>query len=77
MFTILPGVGCSASRFEVLHTLAEAFGWDRSMRSGARKPPAPGESEKDAFRMVIDGSLKLEIHGPKVTFDAGLLAYRD
>ena len=34
-------------------------------------------SEKDALRMVIDGSLKLEIHGSKVIFDVVLLAYRD
>jgi hypothetical protein len=30
-----------------------------------------------AFRVAFDPRLKLEFHGPKVTFDAGLLPFRD
>lgn len=31
----------------------------------------------DALRVCVDGSLKLELHGSRVTRDAGLLTYRE
>ncbi len=35
-----------------------------------------GERRKDALRVNFDRKLKVELHGTKVTGDAGLLAYR-
>ena len=36
-----------------------------------------GESKKGNFRVDLDRWLKLEIHGSRVTSDAGLLPYRE
>ena len=36
-----------------------------------------GEARKDALKLDFDRRLKLEIHGTKVTSDAGLIAYRE
>jgi WD40 repeat protein len=36
-----------------------------------------GDSHKDALRVDSDRHSKLEFHGPTVTRDAGLLAYRE
>lgn len=44
-----------------------AHGWEIAM----------GERKKDALRLDFDGQIRLEFHGPNVTSDAGLLAYRE
>ena len=36
-----------------------------------------GDSQKDALRVDFDRHIKLEFHGPTVSSDAGLLAYRE
>jgi hypothetical protein len=36
-----------------------------------------GERRKDALRVKFDRKLKIELHGTKVTSNAGLLAYRE
>ena len=38
---------------------------------------AAGEAHEAALRVAFDPRLKLEFHGSNVTFDAGLLAFRE
>ena len=38
---------------------------------------AMGEAGKDALRVDFDGSVKLEVHGSKLTSDGGLIPYRE
>jgi hypothetical protein len=36
-----------------------------------------GDARKDALRVEFDSRIKLKFHGPAITSDAGLVAYRE
>jgi hypothetical protein len=43
-----------------------------------KQPSDPmGESQNEALHVEFDRRIKVELHGPTVTSDAGLLAYRE